>query len=595
MIVSILRDYDIPGASLAVGYRGRLVFSKGYGLSDREAGTEVNPASLFRIASISKPFTGLAVMHLVETGRLSLDEPAFALLENLERTFGTGPDPRLDSITIRHLLQHSGGWDRNTTFEPMFNPFISTSAAELAGHSPPGSCRDIVRYMKGRPLQFQPGSQMVYANFGYCVLQMVIEEVSGVGYEQYVRSLLASMGIHGMRVGRTLPSQRYFGEVHYYDHPSAALSASIFPGVEGPVARPDGAFAVEAKAAEGGWVASAPDLVRFAQHFNGQRDPAPLSDPTVEEMLSRPSFPTSPGYYYGLSWEVQPSSGGRNWSHSGSMPGTSSLLFNSPSGLTFAVIFNSAPANHTQFWNDFPSRLSTAFATVEEWPDNDRFGESHLTLFPQFASSESISSTVVLVNPDATVPALGTVRPRDPEGQEITALMEGLPFEGGYSFEIAPGGTAFLQLSTESDELLQGWIEVASDRPLNGTIIFGGSFGLAGVPAAVPTQRFRVPVQVRTQQNLNTGVAIANPDSQPAVLAVTLADEEGSPVQGGQKEVTVPPRGRLSLFVTELFPEISLQEFRGSIMAEGDQPVTVIGLLTTANQFATLPVTRLDQ
>ena len=109
-----------PGAALAVTYHGRLVYARGFGHADLEKQEAVRPAALFRIASLSKPFTATAVMQLVEHGKLKLDERVFPMLKlqpHLER--GARLDPRWHEITVRHCLQHTGGWNRDKSFDPM--------------------------------------------------------------------------------------------------------------------------------------------------------------------------------------------------------------------------------------------------------------------------------------------------------------------------------------------------------------------------------------------------------------------------------------------------------------------------------------------
>src|ERR1019366_6272250 len=197
-MTALLSKYSIPGGSIGVSKNGKLVFARGYGYADAEAQIPTQPDSRFRIASLSKAITAVTVMHLVEQGLLTLDQPAFALLPDLQPPAESKPDPRLASITIRNLLNHTGGWDRDTTFDPMF---ISPTVCAALGVPAPASTENIIRYMRGQPLQFAPGTQYVYSNFGYAVLGRVIERVTGMSYEQYVRqNVLAPMGISQMRI-----------------------------------------------------------------------------------------------------------------------------------------------------------------------------------------------------------------------------------------------------------------------------------------------------------------------------------------------------------------------------------------------------------
>ena len=109
-MLSFMQARNVPGGSLAVVRNGKLVYARGYGYADRDSGTKVQPASLFRIASISKPITAVAIMTLLQTPRykLTLDTKALPLLQvtpHLEP--GTQLDPRLGKITIGHLLHHA--------------------------------------------------------------------------------------------------------------------------------------------------------------------------------------------------------------------------------------------------------------------------------------------------------------------------------------------------------------------------------------------------------------------------------------------------------------------------------------------------------
>ncbi|MBD3175018.1 MAG: serine hydrolase, partial [Armatimonadia bacterium] len=270
-ITDWMHRHQVPGAALAVGKDGNLVLARGYGFADHGARQPVKPDSLFRVASVSKPLTGIAVLRLLETGPadatgapVTLDTPVMRVLDCEPFLLdGQAMDPRWDQVTLRHLLHHTGGWDRDESFDPMLPPF---SIAERMGIAPPAGPLDVVRYMLGQPLDFDPGTRHAYSNFGYCLLGRVIEAVSGTSYEDYVRSeVLGPLGIGAALIGASLEEGRAPGEVRYY-HEGQAPSVFRLPygHDEGLVAHPYGGFALEPMDAHGGWVASAPDLVRLA-------------------------------------------------------------------------------------------------------------------------------------------------------------------------------------------------------------------------------------------------------------------------------------------------------------------------------------------
>ena len=323
---AFMKPRDIPGGALAVLRGKKLVYAKAYGYANREKQTPVLAESLFRIASISKPFTAVAVLQLVEKGKLKLDQPAFDLVAG--DLCGFSPkDSRLQKITILQLLQHTGGWDRDKSYDPMFRCQIIAEQQKVP--CPPGP-KDIICYMLGEKLDFDPGTRYAYSNFGYCVLGRIIEKLTGLSYDAYVqKNVLAPLGITRMRLGSSTESRP--GEVTYYT-PKDETTRSLFE--DKVVPWPYGGFDLEAMDAHGGWVASVIDLARFAA---GLQDPAAcpvLQSSTLETMYTRPAAPvgrnkdgTPSASYYACGWMVRPV-GARakaNYWHNGSLPGTSFL------------------------------------------------------------------------------------------------------------------------------------------------------------------------------------------------------------------------------------------------------------------------------
>jgi N-acyl-D-amino-acid deacylase len=368
LVEGLLQKYDLPGAALAVVKDGRLVLARGYGLADKEQHQPVQPDSLFRIASLSKPFTSAAILTLVERGKLRLEDRPFALLG-----LGEPSDARLKTITIRELLEHAGGWDRDTSFDPMFIPF---KAAKAVGTRPPATCETIIRYMLTQPLQADPGSAYHYSNFGYCVLGRVIEKVSGEPYEAYVKSaVLAPIGITRMRIGHTLPEERAPGEVRYYGAAGAAPVRPVFPTQHGPVPQPYGGWYLEAMDSHGGWIASAIDLVRFIVHLDGTLQPTPLKPGTVTQMIARPDrrLISDPQTWYGFGWQVREVGRDANWWHTGSLDGTTTIMVRTSQGMDWALLFNGSASD--KLFNEMDDGLWKAAGTVKQWPPRDLFGQ----------------------------------------------------------------------------------------------------------------------------------------------------------------------------------------------------------------------------
>ncbi len=345
---SFLAEHSVPGAALAVSRGGRVVYARGFGCADVDAQTPVEPTALFRIASISKPITAVAVLQLVEQGRLQLDDRAIDSMD-LPRFLAEDaePDPRWKRVTVRHCLQHTGGWDRGKSFDPIARPWDIAATLDI---EPPVTPAHVVRYMLGRPLDFEPGKRYAYSNFGYLVLGRIIEAVTGRQYETHVRkAVLAPLGITSMRLGRALLAHRAPGEVKYYPARARTRPALYPPRIGQPVPIQYGGENFEAFEAHGGWIASAVDLVKFAAAFDDPTNCPILGEDAIRTMWSRPAGAagTQPDgtpreVFYGCGWSVRPvgNEGALNAWHGGRIAGTSTLLVRRWDGLNWAVLFN---------------------------------------------------------------------------------------------------------------------------------------------------------------------------------------------------------------------------------------------------------------
>jgi N-acyl-D-amino-acid deacylase len=298
-----MKARGIPAGTLAVSRDGKLLWARGYDFAVAAGQRPIQPDDPFRIASVTKAITAAAIRALVRDGKLSLDTKVFPLL-GLKSPPGQKPDPRLNNITIRHLLEHKGGWDREKTFDPMFRPL--EMAAALKGPGPAGPV-DVIRYMMGKPLQFDPGTKESYSNFGYCVLGRVIEKASGQSYLAYVRRKICEpLGMRNVELGRSLPGCRNPREPIYHS-PRKGRNV-LDPESKEEVPAPDGTFYLEAMDAHGGLIASSFDVIRFLDA-------------------------------YWLSGEPRQGNGQAH-TYFGQLPGTFTMAMQRPNGVNIAALFN---------------------------------------------------------------------------------------------------------------------------------------------------------------------------------------------------------------------------------------------------------------
>jgi CubicO group peptidase (beta-lactamase class C family) len=373
-MLDLMLTYNVPGAQLAITYQGRLVYNRGFGFANTATQNPVYPNSVFRVASVSKTVTGVACMKLFEQGLLNLNAKVFGTNGILnDAIYQNILDPRDTIITVRMLLHHSGGWNRNISGDPMFNAY---NIATTMGVSSPPSPSEVIKYVLAyKYLDFTPGTQSQYSNFGYCVLGRVIEKITGQTYENYVRNnILIPLGITDIQLGNNLLVNQLPNEVNYYDYSGAPLANSVYNNSI-QVPWPYGGFNLEFMDSHGGWVASSKDLLKFVCAFDRfNTRPDILSTVTIDTMI-KPSF-QDPNYACGIAVNTN-----NNWWHIGSLPGTTSeIVRNGNKQLNWAILLNTRNQNaninsavDNLVWSVLPSISNS------NWPTHDLFIEGNPT------------------------------------------------------------------------------------------------------------------------------------------------------------------------------------------------------------------------
>jgi CubicO group peptidase (beta-lactamase class C family) len=261
-----MQRHGIRSAALAVARGGTTLFEHAYTWAEQDYPV-VQPDSPFRLASVSKAFTAALLYELVEARALDLDRPVFGWL-GLDRAALANQriDPRLASITARHLIDHGGGWDAQAArFDPVFR--MRDVARRLGLHAAPAA-RDIARFMIGEPLQFAPGTQSRYSNFGYLVLGLAAAKALNTDYAAALQArVTAPLGIDEVHLARTRKDRRLPRE-GFYDQPGSGLTAE-FPDreVRAPLPYGGGGWLTESMDAPAGLAASAGAVARLIGHY----------------------------------------------------------------------------------------------------------------------------------------------------------------------------------------------------------------------------------------------------------------------------------------------------------------------------------------
>ncbi len=361
----------IPAGALAVTKDSRLVLARGYRWQ-ADAIDPVEPTSLFRIASLSKAVTSMAVMRLVEDGLLSLDAKLTGLLTLTPRP-GDTLDPRVDNITVRMLLEHSGGWDiEGSSFDPMFE---DQHISSLLGVPLPVSQQNIITMMNGRALDFDPGTQFAYSNYGYLLLGRIIEAVSGQPYAAYVQEqVLDRLFIKRMRLGRTEFEQRQPGEVPYYSYDVGLRFNVRRAGAPLNATAPYGAWNIENMDSHGGWLASAVDLARFCTALDRTGREPVLNASSIARTFAVPltgAFPD--GAWYACGWLVREAGGGLNTWHDGSLDGTFTFMVRRYDGVNCVALFDQRDDPSGLDYSDIDGLLYDTADSIAAWPGGDLF------------------------------------------------------------------------------------------------------------------------------------------------------------------------------------------------------------------------------
>lgn len=323
-VTSFMSTYNIPGASLAVTKNGKLVYVKGFGKANTTTGELVTPASRFRLASVSKTFTGVAILKLVQDGKLSLDAKVFGIGGVLANDYGTAPyNTNLLNITVRHLLQNvSGSWGAAT-------------GGDVIDQNPSYTYKQFFDWViNTRPNPNAPGTIYDYSNVNFVLAGRIIEKISGKTYINYIKEdIMTPIGGTQTDMSGKTEVEKKANEVTYYGQ--GADAAYVYN------------IAFPRRDADGGIMTTATDLIRLVNAIDGSTTRPDILNSTNLTALTTPSAVYS-GYACGIGiWSSE-----NVWFNYGSLPGTRTAFMRNANGMCAVLLLNSRvdPAtNETPF------------------------------------------------------------------------------------------------------------------------------------------------------------------------------------------------------------------------------------------------------
>ena len=298
----LFRSYDgddVPGAAVMIIRKGKIQRADGYGMANLEAGRPVTPATNFRLASVTKQFTAMAVAMLVDEGLLGLDNPVHSILD--------GMPPVATDVTVRHLIQHQSGL---LDYESLIPEGFEGQVRDA----------DVLTFISTTDsLYFPPGTDYRYSNTGYALLSLIIEERSGLSFPNFLRT-------------RIFEPLDMTSSVAFVDGENEVANRAFGYTVDGDEVTLSDQSQTSAVLGDGGIYSSLNDLYRWDQALYG--------DELVSDSLMTLVF--TPGLSdYGFGWRIDTHLEHRRYGHTGSTRGFRTVIHRYPDvELTVVVLTN---------------------------------------------------------------------------------------------------------------------------------------------------------------------------------------------------------------------------------------------------------------
>lgn len=371
-----MQQNDARAAAMAIVKDRKLVYARGFNYAESGYPT-TSPTSLFRIASLTKPITSIAVhQHYQKMPQsISANEKMVDYLNP-----ASVADNRTNLVTVDDLLTHRGGWDRDASFDVMFRDEIIAQSRNL---SLPISRRDIFDYMSEQVvMDFTPGGNTSkYSNYGFSLLGQILEELNpNQSYEQIIfRDIFTPLGITRPRVQGSLVSDRRPGEVRYHPR-SPWVGRSVMHNSQPWVAGQYGDANMRNMDSHGAWVMAAPDLAKVVGSFDlGKFNPI-LGETQTTAMLSPPTgFSTTLRGWFRRS--VKDENGKSVWlyNHNGKLSGSASLMLRREDNITVIFFTNSDTSMSSSREG---VELNDVINRVRSWPTHNLWSRVGLPPYP---------------------------------------------------------------------------------------------------------------------------------------------------------------------------------------------------------------------
>lgn len=313
LVYEEMSQFDLPGVSLFVMQGDKILVNTGYGLADVEGDRSVKSDTFFQIGSISKCFTAMTVLKLVEEQKLSLETPISQFIPKSPKSWR--------AIKVGHLLNHTSGLPEYTTLEDY---------GELDFSDPQDTNWSIIfDKVRTLPLYFQPGERGAYSNTNYHLLAIIVEKLTGKPFNQHLYKFLKNQDIQQVLPLEMAPRKMAVGyrNVEGIYLPAPKVNPNMVTG-------------------DAGLVATAPGLAKWLRKLASG---SILGPKMLRAMTKAETFPQLGKWDYGLGLDLRSLQGEPKLSHTGSMPGFAAAVAHYPKAdLTIAVCANSGDYNYPE-------------------------------------------------------------------------------------------------------------------------------------------------------------------------------------------------------------------------------------------------------
>lgn len=283
----LVQEQKFSGAILA-SQNGSILYSNGFGKANFELTVENTTKTKFRIGSITKTFTAVSVLQLVQKGELNLEDTVSQYYPNQKDG---------DKITIHHLLTHTSGIPNYTDDPQMLEWSVKSSSPEK-----------LIERFSQSDLEFSPGDRYKYSNSGYVLLGSILEKITGQSYELYLKkNIFAPLGMKDSQLDNPCCILDFRASGYHLGEDGTLINAPYFD--------PSNAYSA------GAIISTVEDMHLWDQAFHSEKL---LKKSFIDQM-----FTPSKGehdYMYGYGWIIQDTPFGKLVAHSGGIPGFSSVL-----------------------------------------------------------------------------------------------------------------------------------------------------------------------------------------------------------------------------------------------------------------------------